>query len=190
MSADDPQSPTRNRRSSFAGQTFADLFGGASRPRQSTSESSSPPVSGGPITQAAAQAQRRRMSLTTLGLSGSPNQNNGMRRDSIGSANSGSIEESAIAEDDTVGAGGGSVPTTPFARRTSFGARALRDIRTASFGSQGGGGGGSPNGQNGTRSPPPAKSSGAATAQNGTSISSRGDKGRGLSCTLLLSHAS
>ena len=137
----------------------------------------------GPISQAAAQAhQRRRLSLTTLGLSGSPNQTSPFgsfrgRNDSIGSANSGSIDESAIAEDDgaVAQANNGSAPNTPFARRTSFGAKALRDIRTNSFGGGGGGGPGSP-GQNGTRSPPAS----SKAAQNGT-ISSRESKGRGLS---------
>lgn len=191
-----PQSPTSRRRSSFAGQTFADLFGGRpSMNRGSTdtrgSAENSPPASmPGPISQAAAQAQqRRRMSLTTLGLGGSttgPTSPFGSfrgRQDSIGSAsaNSGSIDESAIAEDsNSTAPSSGSPPNTPFARRMSFGAKAMRDIRTGSFGG-GGAGGGSPGspGQNGTRSPPAASNK----AQNGT-ISSRAAKGRGLfSCT-------
>ena len=138
----------------------------------------------GPISQAAQQAQQRRLSLTTLGLSGSPNQTSPFgsfrgRKDSIGSANSGSIDESAIAEDDSAAApaNNGSAPNTPFARRPSFGAKALRDIRTNSFGGGGGGGPGSP-GQNG-RSPPASNSSKNA-APNGT-ISSRKAEGRGLS---------
>lgn len=185
--------PSRVRRSSFAGQTFADLFG-SGRPSMnrgtSTSESSNSPPTGqmpGPISQAAAQAQRRRLSLTTLGLSGSPTQPsafNNMRNrgDSIGSANSGSIDESAVAEDDATARDtnlSSSPGSTPFQRRTSFGAKALRDIRTGSFSAQGGGPG-SP-GQNGTKSP----SNGTAnkSSQNGT-ISSRDAKGRGLSLAL------
>ena len=184
-----PQSPTSRRRSSFAGQTFADLFGtGRSSVSRTSTESTSPPQAtqqlAGPISQAAVQAQRRRMSITSLGLSGSPNSSTspfnsmrGGRRDSIGSANSGSVDESAIAEDDAAPARDPN--NTPFTRRTSFGARALRDIRTTSSG--GGGGGGPPGspGQNGTRSPTTASRK-AATAQNGT-ISSRDTKGRGLS---------
>ncbi len=194
MSDDQPQSPpSRVRRSSFAGQTFANIFGD-NRPsvsKPTAPENTSPPTQQmpGPISQAAAQAQRRRMSLTTLGLSGSPNQTSpfgsyrGGRRDSIGSANSGSYDESAIAEEEGPAretSDGGS-PNTPFARRTSFGARALRDIRTTSFGGTREGGPGSP-GQNGTRSPPMSSSNGTASrsAHNGT-ISSRDSKGRGLS---------
>ena len=199
MSDDQQQTPVRGgRRSSFAGQTFADLFGSSRPSVPKAPESNSPPPTQqmpGPISQAAAQAQRRRMSLTTIGLSGSPTQTSPFgsyrgRRDSIGSANSGSIDESAIAEDDTAArdTSNGSAPATPFARRTSFGARALRDIRTASFGG-GGGGPGSP-GQNG-RSPPPAASSGAANraSQTGTA-SSRDAKGRGLSLATPCLHGS
>ena len=201
MSDDQPQSPPRQaRRSSFAGQTFADLFSGGrssiSKPSSTSKESNSPPPTQqlpGPISQAAAQAQGRRMSLTTLGLSGSPNQTSPFntfrgRRGSIGSENSGSVDDSAIAEDEAPAAqqqnsGSGNPPTSPFARRTSFGARALRDIRSGSFtGNSGGGGPGSP-GQNGTRSPP-ASSSSKATAPNGT-ISAREAKGRGLSLSCL-----
>ena len=200
------QSPPRpGRRSSFAGQTFADLFS-SGRPSISrgttdhlSSSSPSAPQPVGPISKAAQQAQQRRLSLTTLGLSGSPNQTSPFntyrtRGDSIGSANSGSIEESAIAEDEAAAHdpnSGGSPTNTPFARRTSFGARALRDIRGTSFsGQSGGGGGGAPGspGQNGTNSPSLSSSSPSDSktplskkkAQTGT-ISSRDAKGRGLS---------
>ncbi|KAL1588451.1 hypothetical protein WHR41_02951 [Cladosporium halotolerans] len=153
--ADEPtstsQSPPRTRRSSFAGQTFADIFGGSGR--QSGSAPRNVPSNNGdaqqgqypgPITTAAAQAQRRRMSLTTLGLSGSPTAQSPFssmrgRRESFSSANSGSIDESAI-EDEFASR---DQPTTPFARRMSFGARAMRDIRSSTGGS-GGGGDGSP----------------------------------------------
>lgn len=186
-----PTSQRGSRRSSFAGQTFADLFGsGRSAPRNiPNNENQQYP---GPITTAAAQAQRRRMSLTTVGLSGSsPNSTspfNSFRghRDSISSANSGSIDESAIEDD--LAPKDASAPTTPFARRMSFGARAMRDIRNSSGGTGGGGGGGSP-GQNNGRSPQPptttqhgrAPSYSAATAANNGTISARDTKGRGLS---------
>ncbi|KAK5124079.1 hypothetical protein LTR85_002276 [Meristemomyces frigidus] len=181
------QSPARTRRSSFAGQTFADLFGTGRSNTQRTSTdngaNNSPPTQQlpGPISQAAAQAQRRRLSLTTLGLGTAPgstspyNSYRGVRRDSISSANSGSIDESAIEDD--AGPVTGSTPPTPFARRMSFGARALRDVRQSSGG---GGGGGTNTGQNGTKSPPASNSIASAKAQNGT-ISSRDGKGRGLS---------
>ncbi|KAK5144530.1 hypothetical protein BJ546DRAFT_371205 [Cryomyces antarcticus] len=119
-------SPPSRRRASFAGQTFADLFG----------RKDSTGANAGPITTAAAQANRRRLSVTTLGLSGSPNQTSPFgslrsRGESISSANSGSIDESAIEDHDTATT---SQPTTPFARRMSFGARALRDVKTNTSG--------------------------------------------------------
>merc|ERR1712072_1301684 len=158
--AEDPtttstQTPARPRRSSFAGDTFASLFGAnrqpQPRPAQDSGKDSPPNQYPGPISHAAAQAQQRRLSLTTLGLSGSPsstspfNSHRGTRRESISSANSGSIDESAVEEDSARDPASGSQPTTPFARRMSFGARALRDVRSPNAG--GGGGGGS--GQNG-----------------------------------------
>ena len=189
------QSPPRTRRSSFAGQALADLFGSSrpsvSRPADDSSSGSPPASYPGPITTAAAQAQRRRMSLTTLGLSGSPtNQTSPFnsfrgRRESFGSSNSGSIDESAIEDGPPEIKGPDTTPASPFARRMSFGARALRDVRNSSCG----GGGGTSPGQNG-RSPPTSKTAHARTASvsNGT-ISSRdakGGKGRGLSslCTV------
>ncbi|KAH9827201.1 hypothetical protein Tdes44962_MAKER03011 [Teratosphaeria destructans] len=172
------------RRSSLAGQTFADLFGsGRTKSTSATNDGpNSPPQQhqyAGPITQAAAEAQRRRLSLTTLGLSGSPNSTSPfgsyrgvVRRDSIGSVNSGSIDESAIEDDaaprDSLS---GPTPTTPFARRMSFGARALRDVRNGT------GGGGGIAGQNGTLPPAPTNSSKAP--QNGTISSRTEQKGRG-----------
>jgi len=187
MADDQNESQTynRNRRSSFAGQTFADLFG-TGRPSmargQTTGENSPPPQqsAAGPISQAAAQAQRRRMSLTTLGLSGSPNSSSPFgsyrgRRDSLASANT---DESAIAEDDspTQKMEDQATPTTPFARRTSFGAKALRD-RMGSFNGGGGGGGGSAaNGQNGTSRSPPAVTSPSTSKKSphGTISNARG----------------
>jgi len=127
MSADRNSPPlpdSQRRRSSIAGQTFQDLFS------RTGSQSSAPYP--GPITTAAAQAQRRRLSVTTLGLSGSPNQtspfNMRPRTESISSANSGSVDESPFEDDPAPSAS--SNPTTPFGRRLSFGARALRDVRT------------------------------------------------------------
>lgn len=127
-----PTSPdsntTRPRRASFsAGQTLADLFRSTPRSPPHPSGTSAYP---GPITSAAAQAQSRRLSVTTIGLSGSPNQTSPFgslrsRRGSISSAHS--IDESAV--EDPVGGDSAqsSSPNTPFARRMSFGARALRD---------------------------------------------------------------
>ena len=82
--------------------------------------------------------------MTAMGISGSPAQANSFsgnfgRRDSISSANSGSIDESAIEDD--VGPIQ-STPNTPFARRMSFGARALRDVKNNTNAGGGGTAGG------------------------------------------------
>jgi len=117
---------TQPRRGSFTTQTFNNIFG------RSNSISGAPTAPfPGPITTAAAQDQRRRMSISTLGLSGnSPPQTVpfafGGRRGSV-STNSDSIDENAIEDDEGPGR---SAPTTPFTRRMSFGAQALRGAGT------------------------------------------------------------
>jgi hypothetical protein len=73
------------------------------------------------------------MSISTLGLSGaSPTQATpfafGGRRSSVSTAGSESIDENAIDDDDSPGR---SAPTTPLARRMSFGAQALRGAGTS-----------------------------------------------------------
>lgn len=180
-------SPPRTRRSSFAGQTFADIFG-TGRPSMSRSQmdsgNGSPTQNAGPITAAAAQAQRRRLSLTTVGLGNANGQASSLnslrgRQDSLASSG-GSIDECAV--EDEQGPKDGSMPATPFARRVSFGARAMMDMRNS--------GQGSPNQQNG-RSPPASvessKSNGrgggddSAKAPSAGTISARDAKGRGLS---------
>jgi len=114
----------RPRRGSFTQQTFTNIFG-----RSNSTSGPSAPFPG-PITTAAVQDQRRRMSITTLGLSGTSPSNPspfpfGGRRGSVSTAGSDSIDESAIDDDDT----GRSAPTTPFTRRMSFGAQAMRSVR-------------------------------------------------------------
>ncbi|KAI9781963.1 MAG: hypothetical protein M1839_005556 [Geoglossum umbratile] len=127
-----PTSASHRRRASFSpGQTFSELFVRA--PAAGTNTTSAYP---GPITSAAATAQaqnRRRMSLTTLGLSGSPTQTSPFRarresNTSVGSTSSmgtANLDENVIEEGDAAGP----PPTSPFVRRMSFGARALRDVR-------------------------------------------------------------
>lgn len=145
--------PTDRRRASITGQTFQDLFGrsGSYSGQQGRSTLS------GPITTAAVNAQQRRLSLTTIGLSASPGQtspflsNPRTRTESLSSVNSGSVDESPFEEDYAPSTSApGSNPATPFARRLSFGARALRDVR------QGSGSVGNPNGRPSTHkaSPP------------------------------------
>ena len=148
------------RRSSIAGQ-FVDLFGSRPANAGSTAGSTAPSTQPGPITSAAAQAQQRRLSLTTVGLSGSPNQTSPFgsvrsRGDSFSSSNSGTVEESPFEEGDAA-----SVPTTPFARRMSFGAQAMRNMRAPT-------GNGNANGR-----PSVSKAKSPPTANHG----------RGLSCS-------
>ncbi|KAI4256973.1 MAG: hypothetical protein LQ352_001862 [Teloschistes flavicans] len=95
-----------------------------------------------PITTAAANAQaqqRRRLSITSLGLSGglsgSPTQASAFARArqsslSTNASNSTSIDENAIEEGDAAPLSAS--PTSTFARRMSSGARALREVRTGS----------------------------------------------------------
>jgi len=123
-----PNEPaTRNRRGSFTTQTFNNIFGRSN----STSGGPTGPFPG-PITTAAAHDQRRRLSISTLGLGTSPTQTTpftfGARRGSVSTAGSESIDENAIDDDEGPGR---SQPTTPFTRRVSFGAQALRSVRGA-----------------------------------------------------------
>lgn len=129
------------RRASVTGQTLQDLFG------RSNSYVGQQAGYSGPIASAAVNAQRRRLSLTTIGLSASPSQTSPFtiprtRTESISSANSGSVDESPFEDDYAPSTSAtSSNPATPFARRLSFGARALRDVR------QGSGSVGNPNGE-------------------------------------------
>jgi len=81
----------------------------------------------GPLSTAAmTEQQRRRLSITTLGLSGtSPTASASFMRRASLSTNSDSIDENAVEDDDVRTA-----PTTPFSRRMSFGAQqAMRGMR-------------------------------------------------------------
>ena len=132
--------PSPTRRASFSpGQKFSELFG-ISPPNHG----GGPSVYPSPITTAAANAQaqqRRRMSITSLGLSGSPTQASAFaglraRQDSAssGTSPSASIDEVAIEDGD---AALSESPSSPFARRMSFGARALRDVKAGPGNSNG-----------------------------------------------------
>lgn len=129
-----PPSPTQSsrRRSSFTAGSLSELFGRAN----STSAASGTPAYPSSIASAAAQVQtRRRMSISTVGLSGSPVQTSplgsrGLRQGSISSSVgsiSPGIDESAIEEGDATVPQ--NTPASPFARRVSFGAQALREVR-------------------------------------------------------------
>ncbi|TPX16458.1 uncharacterized protein E0L32_003752 [Thyridium curvatum] len=150
----------RARRASVTSAAFTNLF------QRSNSTSQGTNVFPGPITTAAMNDQRRRLSISTLGLSGtSPTTipvSAGMRRGSI-STNSDSIDENAIEEDDAA-PNTRTAPTTPFARRMSFGAQAMRTMRTGGATSPGSGNG-RPSASN--NPPPPAQAARRASSVRG-----------------------
>ncbi|KAJ5974060.1 hypothetical protein N7481_011270 [Penicillium waksmanii] len=83
-------------------------------------------------------ANQRRLSITTLGLSGSPTQtsafgNQSFRRGSMSSSlGSAPNPEDAVA-DEPESSSPGATPSSPWARRVSFGAQALREARAGSI---------------------------------------------------------
>ncbi|KAK2802933.1 hypothetical protein FQN50_007178 [Emmonsiellopsis sp. PD_5] len=138
--------PSRSRRASIAsGTSFSELFsraGNAGLPPPPPASARNPrdPIMSAATSQA---QQRRRMSITTLGLSGSPTQpspfgNQNARRGSISSSvmsGSPSRENAVVEENDTDTPM--TSPTTPFARRVSFGAQAFRDRVGSGVGTNG-----------------------------------------------------
>ncbi|OAT05254.1 hypothetical protein, variant [Blastomyces gilchristii SLH14081] len=134
-----PSARPRGRRASVASAaSFSELFarpGNAGLPQPPPTAAVNIP--GSIMSSASAQAQqRRRMSITTLGLSGSPTQQSspfgsapaGMRRGSISSS---VISGSPTREDSVLEENGNDTPitspTSPFPHRVSFGAQAFRD---------------------------------------------------------------
>ncbi|CAF3482844.1 hypothetical protein SNK03_001227 [Fusarium graminearum] len=113
---------TRNRRGSITQAALTNLF---QRGNSISNGNGFPGQSSGPI-----DTGRRRLSVTTLGLSGnSPtNTSSFVRRGSVStnSNNSDSIDESAIEDDDMYSK---TAPNTPFVRRMSFGPASMRNIR-------------------------------------------------------------
>ncbi|GAO19246.1 hypothetical protein UVI_02054930 [Ustilaginoidea virens] len=117
--------------------------------------------------------QRRRLSVTTIGLSGTSPANPpsfSMRRGSM-STSSDSIDESAIEDEDVLGMSR-TAPNTPFARRMSFGGSTMRSYRP---------GGNSPgNGNNNPASPPSSLARKASQSQGsaiGAALSAVGRRG-------------
>ncbi|EFQ35293.1 uncharacterized protein GLRG_10437 [Colletotrichum graminicola M1.001] len=124
----------RQRRGSVTQQAIAGLFRSNS-------------TSNGAAFPGTADAQRRRLSVSTgLGLAGTtPTPGgpfNSLRRGSLSTNSNDSIDENAIDEEE-MPSNARTAPTTPFTRRVSFGAQAMRTMRT---------GGGSP-GSNGNNPP-------------------------------------
>ncbi|KAL7815426.1 hypothetical protein V8C44DRAFT_348431 [Trichoderma aethiopicum] len=119
--------PAPHRRSSITQAALSNLF-----QRGPSNGSNGSPFNGG---NGGADSQRRRLSITTIGLSGtSPtNTSSFMRRGSMSTnSNSDSLEENAIEDEDAL-VGPRTAPTTPFARQMSFGGNsAMRNLRTGS----------------------------------------------------------
>jgi hypothetical protein len=118
-----PNDMARQRRGSITSSAFTNLFRNNSVSQPSAAPFSTPLASG------AAADQRRRLSVTTLGLSGtSPTTPSALLRRASMSTNADSIDEHAVDDDDNAR----TVPATPFTRRMSFGAaQAMRGSRTA-----------------------------------------------------------
>lgn len=120
----------------------------------------------GAITTAAMNDHRRRLSISTIGLGTSPTAVPapfGLRRGSISTNGSDSVIDENAIDDEELPANARTAPTTPFARRMSFGNPAMRNVR--------GPPGTSPN--NGRPSPPSRRSSarGPSSPPTSTSVS-------------------
>ncbi|KAJ5780855.1 hypothetical protein N7457_006015 [Penicillium paradoxum] len=140
-----PNAENRQRRGSIA-----DIFSKPSNP--SNTHTTNP------------QPNQRRLSITTLGLSGSPTQtsafggNRDLRRGSLSSSMGSNFPTEDAVEDEQ-----GTSPNSQFARRVSFGAQALRDARAGSIG-------------NGPRRSPPAGSAIIATRSSASISTSPQDE--------------
>ncbi|GJN83677.1 hypothetical protein PLIIFM63780_007226 [Purpureocillium lilacinum] len=114
--------PPPHRRSSITQAALSNLF-----QRGPSNGSNGSSFSGGGSFN---DPQRRRLSVTTIGLSGtSPTNTSAFVRRGSMSTNSDSIDESAIEEEDMPGGGARTAPNTPFVRRMSFGQPAMRGYR-------------------------------------------------------------
>ncbi|KAI0846801.1 hypothetical protein F5Y00DRAFT_264212 [Daldinia vernicosa] len=126
MSNDNTNSPSGDRRGSVTSAALCNLW------QRSNSTSTGNGIGRESVTSVASRDQRRRLSVNTIGLSGtSPNSGNatfGMRRGSNSTNNSDAVDESAIEDEESAKIG----PTSPFARRISFGAQAMLSLRTGS----------------------------------------------------------
>ncbi len=144
MSDNAPSAGTAHRRSSITQAALSNLF------QRGPSNANVPPLPGAP---SMTDPRGRRLSVSTIGLSGSSPTNAAafVRRESVSTnSNSGSMDESAIEDDDFVPGSARTAPNTPFVRRMSFGASAgsgsLRGYRPS----------GSPgNGNTNPTTPPP-----------------------------------
>ncbi|RYP23296.1 hypothetical protein DL765_001205 [Monosporascus sp. GIB2] len=112
-----------NRRGSVTSVAFSSLF-----QRNNSTSAGSGQVRDS-ATAAAARDHRRRLSITTLGLSGtsppSATSQFGLRRASVSTTTSDSIDENAVDDEETAK----TMPNTPYTRHLSFGASAIRTMR-------------------------------------------------------------
>ncbi|KAJ4163308.1 hypothetical protein LMH87_005046 [Akanthomyces muscarius] len=118
MSDNAPSAGTAHRRSSITQAALSNLF------QRGPSNANVPPLPGAP---SMTDPRGRRLSVSTIGLSGSSPTNAAafVRRESVSTnSNSGSMDESAIEDDDFVPGSARTAPNTPFVRRMSFGASA------------------------------------------------------------------
>ncbi|KAF4458651.1 hypothetical protein FALBO_14606 [Fusarium albosuccineum] len=169
-----PEMYTRNRRGSITQAALTNLF---QRGNSVPNGSGFPNQASGPV-----DSGRRRLSVTTLGLSGtSPTTNNSsfIRRGSMStnSNNSDSIDENAIEDDDMLYGTAKTAPTTPFVRRMSFGTSNMRNIRPN----------GSPGNGNSPSSPPSSQT--GRSAHGGRKASLAGLPAQGSSISAALSSA-
>ncbi|KAM3506998.1 hypothetical protein MY11210_007319 [Beauveria gryllotalpidicola] len=122
MSDNAPNAGIAHRRSSITQAALSNLF------QRGPSNGNVPPLAG---SQSMTDPRGRRLSVSTIGLSGSSPTNPAafVRRESISTtsnagSNAGSIDESAVEDDDFVPGSARTSPNTPFTRRMSFGASA------------------------------------------------------------------
>ncbi|TQV97273.1 hypothetical protein V2A60_000102 [Cordyceps javanica] len=118
MSDNVPNAGIAHRRSSITQAALSNLF------QRGPSNSNVPPLPGAP---SMTDPRGRRLSVSTIGLSGNSPTNPAafVRRESVSTnSNSGSLDESAVEDDDFVPASARTAPNTPFTRRMSFGASA------------------------------------------------------------------
>lgn len=118
MTDNAPNAGIAHRRSSITQAALSNLF------QRGPSNNNVPPLPGAP---SMTDPRGRRLSVSTIGLSGSSPTNPAafMRRESVSTnSNSGSIDESAVEDDDFIPGSAKATPSTPFTRRMSFGASA------------------------------------------------------------------
>jgi len=117
-----------HRRASFSpGSTLSEFLSSNRQPAPTTAYP-------GPITTAAAQANnKRRMSMSSASGNSPPSIQTSFpfRRGSVSSTSSATstVDESAIDDSEPASGSPTNVGNSPFARRMSWGARALRDVR-------------------------------------------------------------